>query len=164
MNDLATLARLLENQIRFGTIAEVDHGDPAQQKPARVRVQTGTLLTGWLPWLNSRAGADREWNPPTVGEQVILLSPSGQLANGVAITGLFSDLIPANGDRAALHRRTYRDGAVIEYDSAAHKLTATIPGTADITTTGNISITSQADITITAVGNFKVTAARVDLN
>lgn len=156
MNDLANLARLLENLIRLGTIAAVDHGDPAQQQPPRVRVQTGTLLTAWLPWLTPRAGADRQWNPPTVGEQVILLSPSGQLANGVAITGLFSDLIPANGERAALHRSTYRDGAVIEYDSAAHKLTASIPGDIAISCTGNL--------TITAAGNFAVTAARVDLN
>jgi phage baseplate assembly protein V len=158
MNDLATLARLLENLIRFGTIAAV------QMAPPRVKVTTGTLTTAWLPWLSPRAGADREWNPPTVGEQVILLSPSGQLANGVAITGLFSDLIPANGDREALHRSTYRDGAVIEYDSAAHTLTATIPGSAAITTSGNISLTSQGDISITAAGNFTVTAARVDLN
>lgn len=150
MNDLANLARLLENLIRLGTIAAV------QMAPPRVKVTTGTLTTAWLPWLTPRAGADREWNPPTVGEQVLLLSPSGQLANGVALAGLFSDLIPANGERAALHRSTYRDGAVIEYDSAAHKLTASIPG--------DISITAGGDITITAAGNFAVTAARVDLN
>lgn len=158
MNDFATLARLLENLIRFGTIAAV------QMVPPRVKVLTGTLTTAWLPWLNPRAGADREWNPPTEGEQVLLLSPSGQLANGVAITGLFSDHIPANGDRPGLHRRTYRDGAVIEYDSIAKHLRATLPGTADVTTVGNITLTSGADITITAAGNFKVTAARVDLN
>jgi hypothetical protein len=35
MNDTATLARLIENLIRFGTIAE------AQMKPTRVRVKTG---------------------------------------------------------------------------------------------------------------------------
>lgn len=158
MNDLATLARLLENLIRFGTIAAV------QMDPPRVQVKTGTLTTAWLPWLNPRAGLDREWNPPTVNEQVLLLSPSGQLANGVAITGLFSDLIEANGDRDGLHRRTYRDGAVIEYDSIAKHLRATLPGTAEVTAVGNIALTSGADITITAAGNFKVTAARVDLN
>lgn len=158
MNDLATLARLLENLIRFGTIAAV------QMDPPRVQVLTGTLTTAWLPWLNPRAGADREWNPPTVGEQVLLLSPSGQLANGVAITGLFSDQIPANGDRDGLRRCTYRDGAVIEYDSIANHLRATLPGTAEVTAVGNITLASGADITITAAGNFKVTAARVDLN
>ncbi|MBD9483907.1 phage baseplate assembly protein V [Pseudomonas sp. PDM14] len=172
MNSLAALARLVENLIRFGTIAEVDHGDPAQQKPPRVRVQTGTLLTGWLPWLNPRAGADQEWNPPTINEQVVLLSPSGQLANGVVITGLFSDHTPANGDRAGLHRRTYRDGAVIEYDSVTHKLTATIPGDATLTAQGKVNVTasgdivvsSNANITITAAGTFKVSAATIELN
>lgn len=155
MNDLATLARLLENLIRFGTIAEVD------ETAARVKVTTGKLTTTWLPWLAPRAGADREWNPPTEGEQVILLSPSGQLANGVAITGLFSDLIPANGDRPGLHRRTYRDGAVIEYDSINHHLRAILPaaGTTELESLGGISIkgpiTHQGDYTQT--GNQNIT-------
>ncbi|ENM1106132.1 phage baseplate assembly protein V, partial [Pseudomonas aeruginosa] len=67
----ATLARLLENLIRLGIVAAVDHATQ------RVRVQTGNLLTGWLPWLSPRAGADREWNAPSLDEQVLLLSPSG---------------------------------------------------------------------------------------
>lgn len=129
MNDFAALSRMLENLIRFGVIAAV------QMEPPRVQVKTGALTTAWLPWLTLRAGADQEWDPPTVDEQVILFSPSGQLANGVVVTGLFSDHIPANGNRAGLHRRTYADGAVIEYDSVAHHLNATLP---DIgTTTGS---------------------------
>lgn len=136
MNDLATLSRLLENMVRFGTIAAVQH------VPPRVSVKTGDLVTAMLPWLALRAGADVEWDPPTEGEQVLLISPSGQLANGVALTGLFSDSIPANGDRAGLHRRTYRDGAVIEYDSIAHHLNVTLPagGTTNLVSTGGITI------------------------
>ncbi|MCO7538362.1 phage baseplate assembly protein V, partial [Pseudomonas asiatica] len=121
MNSIAELNRLLENLIRLGTIAEVQH------VPPRVRVSTGELLTTWLPWIALRAGADQDWDPPTDGEQVVLLSPSGQLANGVVLTGLFSDQIPANGDRAGLRRRTYADGAVVEYDSVAHHLRAILP-------------------------------------
>ncbi len=136
MNDLATLSRLIENMVRFGTIAAVQH------VPPRVTVKTGELLTTWLPWVAARAGADVEWDPPTEGEQVLLLSPSGQLANGVVFTGLFSDAIPANGDRAGLHRRTYRDGAVIEYDSIAHHLNVTLPagGTTNLVSNGGITI------------------------
>ncbi|WIE52404.1 phage baseplate assembly protein V [Pseudomonas sp. GM17] len=136
MNDLATLARLLENLIRFGVVAAV------QMKPPRVQVKTGTLTTAWLPWVALRAGADQEWDPPTVNEQVMLFSPSGQLANGIALTGVFSDHIPANGDRAGLHRRTYRDGAVIEYDSITHHLSAVLPdgGTTDLVSKGGIHI------------------------
>ncbi len=155
MNDLATLARLIENLIRFGTIAAV------QMQPPRVQVRTGTLTTAWLPWITLRAGADREWNPPTVNEQVLLFSPSGQLGNGVALTGLFSDQIPANGDREGLHRVTYRDGTVIEYDSVAHHLNATLTdgGTTNLISTGGINIvgniTHQGDYTQT--GNQNVT-------
>jgi phage baseplate assembly protein V len=136
MNDFAALSRMLENLIRFGVIAAV------QMEPPRVQVKTGELTTAWLPWLALRAGSDREWDPPTVDEQVILFSPSGQLANGVVLTGLFSDHIPANGNRAGLHRRTYSDGAVIEYDSVAHNLNAILPdsGTTSLVSKGGINI------------------------
>jgi phage baseplate assembly protein V len=136
MNDFAALSRMLENLIRFGVIAAV------QMEPPRVQVKTGKLITAWLPWLALRAGADQEWDPPTEGEQVILFSPSGQLANGIVVTGLFSDHIPANGNRAGLHRRTYADGAVIEYDSVAHHLNATLPesGTTSLVSKGGINI------------------------
>ncbi len=161
MTNLSTLTRLIENLIRLGTIAAV------QVKPPRVQVNTGSLTTGWLPWIAPRAGADREWNPPTEGEQVILFSPSGQLGNGIVLTGLFSDHIPANGDREGLHRYSYRDGTVIEYDSLAHHLNATIAdgGTTNLTSTGGIHIvgpiTHEGDYTQTGNQNItgKVTAS-----
>lgn len=155
MNNLPALARMIENLIRFGTIAET------QMKPPRVRVKTGELLTGWLPWIALRAGADMDWDPPTVDEQVILFSPSGQLANGIVLTGIYSTANPANGEREGLHRRTYRDGTVIEYDSVAHHLNAVLAdgGTTNLVSTGGISIvgpiTHQGDYTQT--GNQTVT-------
>lgn len=54
-------------------------------------------------------------------EQVLILSPSSRTAQDIAITGMFSALIPANDDRAGLHRRTYPDCAVVKYDSEAHQ-------------------------------------------
>ena len=161
MNDLAALSRLLENLIRFGVI------DAVQMEPPRVRVITGTLTTAWLPWLALRAGTDREWDPPTLGEQVMLFSPSGQLANGIVVTGVFSDHIPANGNRPGLHRRTYADGTVIEYDSVAHHLNATLVdgGTTNLISKGGINlvgdITHQGDYIQT--GNQTITG-RVDVS
>jgi len=155
MNDLAALARLIENLIRLGTIAAV------QITPPRVQVKTGSLTTAWLPWIAAKAGADREWNPPTEGEQVILFSPSGQLGNGVVLAGLFSEHVPANGDREGLHRCTYRDGAVIEYDSIAHHLNVVLAegGTTNLVSQGGIHIvgpiTHEGDYTQT--GNQTIT-------
>jgi phage baseplate assembly protein V len=136
MNNLAELARLIENLVRLGTVAEV------QVQPPRVRVKTGTLTTAWLPWLALRAGSSKEWDPPTIGEQTVLLSPSGVLAQGIALVGLFSDANPANGDREGLHRRTYPDGAVVEYDFVAHVLRATLPegGVTHLISKGGIHI------------------------
>ena len=158
MNSLAELARLIENLIRLGTVAEV------QVEPPRVRVKTGNVTTAWRPWFALRAGEDREWDPPTIGEQVILFSPSGNLAQGVALTGLFSDANPANGEREGLHRRTYRDGAVIEYDSIAKHLRATLPGTAEVVAAGDINISSGGNIQITATGDIAITGANVRIN
>ncbi len=79
----------------------------------------------------------------------------------MVLTGLFSGLIPPNGDRDALHRTTYRDGAVIEYDSAAHHLRAVLPagGTTELISDGGIrivgDITHQGDYIQT--GNQTVT-------
>jgi phage baseplate assembly protein V len=153
MNDFAALSRLLENLIRFGVITAV------QMKPPRVKVKTGELTTAWLPWLALRAGSDREWDPPTLDEQVMLFSPSGQLANGIVVTGVFSDNIPANGDRAGLHRRTYADGAVIEYDSIAHHLNATLPatGTTNLVSKGGINIVGP----ITHKGDYTQTGNQI---
>lgn len=146
MTDFSKLHRLLENLIRFGVVAEV------QYRPPRVKVRTGGIVTTWLPWIAGRAGADRQWDPPTTDEQVLLLSPSGQLANGIAVTGLFSDAIPANGDRPALHRRSYGDGAVVEYDSQAHHLAVTLPpgATLAVVSEGGLRIVG----TITHQGDY----------
>ncbi|WP_336332312.1 phage baseplate assembly protein V [Pseudomonas putida] len=136
MNQIAELARLIENLIRLGTVAEV------QIQPPRVRVKTGSISTAWIPWLALRAGTSKDWDPPTLGEQVILFSPSGQLGQAVAVVGLYSDVNPANGDRTGLHRRTYPDGAVIEYDFVAHVLSATLPagGVTNLISKGGINI------------------------
>ncbi|GDX76013.1 hypothetical protein LBMAG41_10890 [Cyanobium sp.] len=116
-------ARRLSNVARYGTVAEADYSGETAGFPAiRVSLQDGAILTDWLPWFSPRAGKDRVWDPPEVGEVVMLLAPSGELTNGVAIPGLFSDG-NANGDRAGLHRRTYDDGTVVEYDRENHTFT-----------------------------------------
>jgi phage baseplate assembly protein V len=116
-------SRRLNNLARYGVVAEVDYtGGTAGFPAVRVDMQDGELRSDWVPWFTPRAGADVVWDPPTVGEVVMLLAPSGELGNGVAIPGMFSDG-NANGDRAALHRRTYANGTIVEHDSETNTLT-----------------------------------------
>ena len=66
--------RIHGNLIRLGTVKEVDY------KQACVYIQIWKILADWLPWVTSRIGQDRNWSAPRVGEQVVLLSPSGEMA------------------------------------------------------------------------------------
>jgi phage baseplate assembly protein V len=113
------LARRLESLIRLGTIAEVD------LSASRCRIASGGLTTDWLPWLTLRAGTTRTWDPPTVGEQVVVLSPSGEPSAGVVLFGLYSDSIPAPSASADEDLRLYPDGARIRYNHATGALEAT---------------------------------------
>jgi phage baseplate assembly protein V len=120
MNEVAELFRLISNLIRIGTVFAVD----LKSRPAKVRVASGDLESNWLQWIELRAGRTRSWNPPTVGEQVLVFSPDGDPAGGVVLTGLNSDAIPAPSDSEAEHVTDYPDGARITYDHQAGKLTA----------------------------------------
>lgn len=119
MDDFADLSRRLESLIRYGAIADV------QMVPPRVRVLTGRLTSAWRPWLSLRAGETRDWDPPTIGEQCLLLSPSGDPATGVALVGLFSDDHPAPSSSPDEHVRAFPDGARITYNHVTGALSAT---------------------------------------
>ncbi|KHL68875.1 hypothetical protein SF06_22110 [Pseudomonas flexibilis] len=140
--NIADVIRRIENLIRPGVIAEVQH------TPLRVRVATGGLLTGWLMVFAQRAGEDRTWDPPSVNEQCLVLCPSGNPEQAFALVGLYGDDFPAPDDSPDRHRRAYRDGAVIEYDTAAHALRAELPegGTFELIATGGSRIVGPVRI------------------
>lgn len=108
--DLVELSRRLENTIRIGTIFEVDHA------AVRCRVQSGRLVSNWLRWLTLRAGETTTWDPPTVGEQCLILSPSGEAGNGIVLYGIDSNLIEPPSHEPALHKTLWPDGGFVQYD------------------------------------------------
>ena len=120
MDQIADLSRRLESMIRFGTVAEVRH-----TKPPACKIKTGGLTTTWLKWIELRTGTTRTGNPPTVGEQCVLLSPSGDPAQGIVLLGIDSDLIPAPGDTPDEQLTVYPDGARISYNHKTSALIAT---------------------------------------
>ena len=144
--DQSDLLRLLQNLIRLGTIAEV--------KGAKARVRLGpTLTTEWLNWATRRAGSTRTWSAPNVGEQVIVISPGGDLTRGVILPALYSQEFDAPESSPSVHTTHYPDGAVVQYDHAAHALTAVLPGgtatiTADKVTSNAPSTICTGDLTV----------------
>lgn len=116
---IAEIHRRLANLIRTGLVEEIDHAS------ALCRVRTGDLVTDWLPWFARRAGETATWSPLTVGEQVMILSPSGELSAGYVLTGLYSDSVPAPSEDPAEHITEYPDGCVVHYNHETHTLEAT---------------------------------------
>lgn len=114
---LADLQKRIDNLLRLGTIHQV--------KGNLCRVKSGNILTDWRPYFTRRAGTAKTSWRPTPGEQVMLLSPSGDLANAYILPALYSDEHPEPDDHASRHRTVYPDEAVIEYDPEAGALNAT---------------------------------------
>lgn len=128
---IAELTRRIDNLLRIGTVAEV--------KGDLCRVKTGELLTQFRPFFTRRAGTAKTSWRPTVGEQVMLLSLSGDLTNAYILPALYSDENPEPDDNANRDRTVYPDGAVIEYD----------PDTSALTVKGIKTATVQASELVT---------------
>ncbi|MDB0511059.1 phage baseplate assembly protein V [Ralstonia solanacearum] len=150
--DTADLARLLENLLRLGTVAEVRHSTP----PA-VRVRTGGITTTWCPWAERRAGQTRTWNPPTVGEQVLLFCPSGDPSNAVILCGIptADNDVPSNDPNRTV--TLYPDSALTSYDHAAGLLTVQGVKTVFLEATANVLVKAPDTVfdgNVTVKGRF----------
>lgn len=141
---------------------------------ALCRVESGDLTTDWIQWFVPFAGETIEWLAPSIGEGVMLLCPSGDPAQAVALRGFYSeDFEPPSLDPNK-HVRRYRDGALVEYDFAAHSLKAELPAGATVLIVAPGSVTVQTtsatvqadDVTLdakqtTVTGNMLVKGAFV---
>lgn len=148
--------------IRFGAVASVDLA------VGRCTIDTGDVVSGPIRWIELRAGRTRTWSPPSVGEQVLLICPEGELAAGVALRGISSDAFPPAGD-AVRELVEFEDGAVIAYDPVTHALEAVLPGgatarivapggvtiDADVRILGDVAIEGKVDATGDVVGQGK---------
>lgn len=142
--DISELNRRLTNIIRLGKVLDTNY----TKIIPRVKIAVGDLETAWLPILTQRAGHDSTWWPLNIGEQVIVLSPSGELAQGVVLGSINQQAFPAMGNDTHQHRTQYRDGAVIEYNSKQHHLSVVLPNDATIAIVSEGGVSIQGDLII----------------
>lgn len=154
----ADMARRLANVVRAGVVASVDLA------AARCRVQMGDLLTAPLPFLTTKAGQDRTWHPPEVGEQVLVLAPSGELSAGFVLAGAYTTSNPAPSTSSDVSQMVFKDGATATYDRALHSLTLTLPASGSslvVNVTGNATVHASGNALVEATGNATVSAGAV---
>ena len=146
------LQRRMANMIRRGRI----HGVDFSQTPPRVQVAYDNDLTtgqpvvsGWLPWVNGRASsASRvDWEPLAVGEQVLILSESGDLSAGVVVPSIADATNAVPEQSPDIHVSRYEDGTTLSYDRAGHILSVDVQGEMTLNVTGNVRLKADGDIT-----------------
>lgn len=133
--ELAEIDRRIATLLQAGCIEAIDYAQ------ARCRVRVGDWVSAWLPWAALGAGQVRHWRPPSVGEQAVVLSPSGDPAAGFVLSGFYTTQhADANDNRS--HTVSWRmpDGTLIEYDWAEQRLNVIAAGTANIQIAGDASV------------------------
>lgn len=154
----ADLHHRLSRIIAFGKVAETDYDK------ARVKVTIGEWTTTWLPWVTARASNNVNWHAPEVDEQVLVLSPSGDMAQGVVIGAVYqgeqqqqlmNDIEVEN--RPHVHRTKYQDGTVIEYDRQNNILKADVRGDVQLLVERNLDATVQGNATALVEGDLSGT-------
>ena len=142
---LSDLAKRLSNIIRIGTIFEIN------VQIAKARVKIGELETDFLPWANANSGSNNSWNPPEIDEQVIVLSPSGDLSQAVILPSIYKN--NASNSDQNIKSITYQDGSKISFNVSSGTLDLDLKGDVIIKVVGNANIEGD-NINITASSNI----------
>lgn len=117
-----------------------------------------------LPWLATRMGDTKVWLPPSVGEQVLLVCPGGEIGAGIVFGGVPSDAQPAPIDEPVALIR-FKDGAVISYDPDASELLIQLPSgaTTVLASDGGVDIVGDVNVMGKLTASEDVLAGSVSL-
>lgn len=107
------------SKLRIGRVSALD------PELGRVRVAFGDqdgMESWWLPVLQRRTLGDRTYWMPEVEEQVACLVDEGGV-DGYVVGALYSQADPPPVTAPGRAHAAMKDGAVVEYDRDAHRLT-----------------------------------------
>ena len=136
---ITDIAKRLANIIRIGAIFEIDY------QTAKARVKIGELETDFLPWVNSNSLNNNSWNPPEIDEQVIILSPSGDLSQAVILPSFYKN--NASDSDQNIKSITYQDGSKISFNVSS----------------GTLDLDLKGDVKIKVAGNAEIEASQITL-
>lgn len=150
---LAEHDRMLSNMLIAGTVESVDHA------AATCRIRSGDWVSAPVPWASLGAGQVRNWRPPSVGEQAMLMSPSGDPANGFALPGFYTDQHKnANDNSGDVTATDWPDGARESYNHVTHEYMLEIPEN------GKFTIKLGESSIIMVKDRIWLDSPRIDLN
>ncbi len=123
--------------LRLGTIRSID------LSTGMVVVESGDVVTAPIRFSTGRAGATRHWSPPSVGEQLLLACPGGDIDGAIAIGAVPQAAFPPAGD-STREVIAFADGAQIAYDPATGRCDLALPagGTVVVDAPGGVTVTA----------------------
>lgn len=132
---------------------------------AMVRVSDGGDWTSaWVRWHSQGAGKARHWRAPSLGEQGVLFSPSGNPAQGTFVPGLYGNAgsQPDNRDHVEVWR--FDDGGSLLYDWEAKRYQITLPsGTVELKVGATVATLTDDSITaVTTSANIQAAAITLE--
>lgn len=135
---LSEQQRRLHNIATIGTVFEVRPNDQT------MRLTVGDNQTDYLPIPALAAGAVRVWRCPSVGEQFLLVSPSGDLANAIPVISLYSDNNPSPSADPNEIRVRYNDTDFLSINTQDSqlilKINDVVLDVSEATITGNLKV------------------------
>lgn len=149
---LSEMNRRLANLIRLGSVVEADY------EKARVKIKIGPITTHWLPWITSNATHNRNWNAPEIGEQVLVLSPSGEMSQGTVIRGIYQQKHSAPETNIDKQSMEFKDGTTIHYDRSDHNFTF------DVVQAGSITLKVGSSSIEISKDKIVLKANKIELN
>ena len=134
---LSEQQRRLHNIATIGTVFDVNPDDQT------MRLDVGDNQTDWLPIPALAAGQVRVWRCPSVGEQFLLVSPSGELANAIPVLSLYSNQHPSPSNDPNEIRVRFNDSDFLSIKNQDSQLTLKIN---DIVFDGDLTVTGGVDV------------------
>lgn len=135
---LSEQQRRLHNIATIGTVFDVNPDDQT------MRLNVGDNQTDYLPIPALAAGHVRVWRCPSVGEQFLLVSPSGDLANAIPVLSLYSDNNPSPSSDPKEIRIRFNDSDFLSIKTADSQLILKINDV--VFDVENTSFTGNVDI------------------
>lgn len=161
--------RRLHNIATIGTVIEIDADS------ALMRLAVGDNETDWLSIPTIAAGMVSVWRCPSISEQFLLVSPSGELANAIPVVSLYSDHNPSPSTDPNEIRIRYNDTDFCSIDVVNSQLTMHVSqitsqaatnivwDTPSATLTGDLQVNGSIDCGKSITAAEEVTANGIKL-
>lgn len=158
---LSEQQRRLHNIATIGTVFDVNPDDQT------MRLDVGDNQTDWLPIPALAAGQVRVWRCPSVGEQFLLVSPSGELANAIPVLSLYSNQHSSPSNDPNEIRVRFNDSDFLSVNTQDSqlilKINDVIFNVNNTTLTGNLAVNGNVQVDGNIHSNGDTVAGSISL-